>query len=113
MVETVFIHPFASVTVTEYVPDARDVAFAVFPPVGSHENVYGDVPPVAFTDAAPLCCVHVAGVLVTVEYNAAAGCVTIADVFAEQWLASVTVKEYVPAASEVAVGVVSPLGLQA
>jgi hypothetical protein len=50
----VTVHPFASVTVTEYVPAANPVAVAPVPPEGDQEYAYGAVPPEALTEALPL-----------------------------------------------------------
>ena len=50
----VLVHPFASVTVTVYVPAASALAVVPVPPLGAHEYVYGDVPPVAVTVAVPV-----------------------------------------------------------
>jgi hypothetical protein len=49
----VTVHPFVSVTVTEYVPAANPVAVEPVPPEGDQEYVYGDVPPEADTVALP------------------------------------------------------------
>jgi len=50
---TVLLQPFASVTVTEYVPAVRPVAVALFPPVGLHKYEYGPVPLATVMDAVP------------------------------------------------------------
>ncbi len=66
-VEQVAVHPFTSVTVTEYEPAVRLLMLTVVAPV-LHRYVYGAVPPVADTEAeatfpllqSPLVGVHVA-----------------------------------------------------
>jgi hypothetical protein len=81
------VHPFASVTVYEYVP-----ALTVKLPV----PVYGPVPPfpVTVTVAVP----PLQEILVAVELAVkTVGSVTVILVVAEQPFASVTVYEYVPA----------------
>jgi hypothetical protein len=50
----VVVQPFASVTVTVYVPAQRPVVVAAVPPEGAHEYVYGAVPPEATTVAEPV-----------------------------------------------------------
>jgi hypothetical protein len=46
-------HPFASVTVHEYVPFASPLKVAPAPATGDHEYVYPGVPPEAVTVADP------------------------------------------------------------
>ena len=54
VVLAVAVHPFTSVTVTEYVPAERPLNDAVVAPF-DHKYVYGDTPPlVILTDAVPL-----------------------------------------------------------
>jgi hypothetical protein len=54
VVEVVETHPLFVVTVTVYVPAAKEEAVAAVPPEGAHEYVYGVVPPVGVTVAEPL-----------------------------------------------------------
>lgn len=56
------MHPFASVTVSVYVPPGRFVIVGVEPPKGTHIYVYGPLPPVTETAIEPLERLHVAGV---------------------------------------------------
>jgi hypothetical protein len=48
------VQPFASVTITVYVPAESPVALDPFPPLGDHAYVYGVVPPVGVTVAEPV-----------------------------------------------------------
>jgi hypothetical protein len=50
----VSLHPFASFTVTVYVPAHNPVMDGVVCPPGAHEYVYPGVPPPAITEAVPL-----------------------------------------------------------
>ena len=47
-------HPFASETLTVYVPAGRLEAVVPVPPAGDQAYVNGPVPPVTFTEAVPL-----------------------------------------------------------
>ena len=108
--DCVRVHPFASVTVTVYVPAHRPVADAPVPPDGAHEYVYGPTPPVATTDATP---VHppLHRTLVCVGVSVMAGGAVMENVrVAVQPPEAVTVHVYVPAHNPVAEAPVPPDG---
>ena len=48
------VHPFTSVTLTEYVPAARLLSDEEVPPPGVHEYEYPPAPPETETEALPL-----------------------------------------------------------
>jgi hypothetical protein len=87
-------HPFASVTVTVYVPAGRPVVVTPVPPEGAQVYVYAPVPPPGVTVAEPLFPPK-QETLVVAEILAVtcAGCVIVAVVVTEDPLASVTVTE--------------------
>ena len=94
--------PLLSVTVTEYDPAARPVAVAVVWPL-DHRYVLPPLPPAGVTVAVPLLPPLQETGVDDADAVRTAGSVTVADAVAEQPLLSVTVTEYVPAASPVAV----------
>ena len=107
--ELVEVQPFASVTVTVYVPAATPVIDAVVA-VFDHAYVYGDVPPVADAVAPPSD--NPLQVMVESTCEAATntvGSVTVDELVEVQPFASVTVTVYVPADKLLAVAVVAPL----
>ena len=80
---------------------------AVYAPGPSHANVKGEVPPLIVALTAPFAAPpQVAGTMVPLIANAAAGCVTITVRVLEQPLASVTVQVHVPAVRPVALATV-------
>ena len=86
------VHPFASVTVTEYALEGRFVAFARAPPEGDQLYVKVPAPPLAFTLALPLEEPHVDGVDEETSIMAE-GCTTTVEALIVQPLASVIVTE--------------------
>jgi len=102
-------HPLASVTVTLYVPAATAlIEDPVCAGVVFQLLVYGPVPPEIATEADPFGLPHEAAVEF-VERAIAKGSETLTDPVAVHPAPSVTVTEYVPAASELAVAPVAAL----
>jgi len=88
----VTVHPFASVTVTVYVPADKLFAVALVPPEGAHEYVYEPVPPPAVTVALPVVPpLHNGLVLEVIDAVNRAGSVKVVFADATQPLLSVTV----------------------
>jgi hypothetical protein len=87
----VVVHPFASVTVTEYDPPARLTAVAVVCEF-VHAYVYGPVPPLASASAVPLLFPQVAGVDAGADSNGV-GSVIVTAWIVKQLFASVTETE--------------------
>jgi hypothetical protein len=102
----VYVHPWASVNVTVYVPAVRPIAVAV--PCGGtvfHDIVYGAVPPatplivaVPLLPPGQLTLVAVSGLAVMAE-----GAVIVTLQVVVHRLASVTITVYVPAVKPTAV----------
>ena len=109
VVDELSVQPFASVTVTLYVPATNPVAVAVVCPL-FQLYVYGDVPPVCEAVACPSFNPLQLTLLSVVALDTkAAGSVIVVLELSVQPFASVTVTEYVPATNPVAVAVVCPL----
>jgi hypothetical protein len=87
----VMVQPFASVTVTVYVPAARPVAEEPVPPLGAHEYVYGAVPPEATTVAEPVVPPLQSTFTCEPVVASAGGCVMLNVLVVVQPFASVTV----------------------
>ena len=78
MAVAVSTHPFASVTVTTYVPALNPVIVCVVSPPGLQEYVYGGVPPVGLAVAVPSPVVGpVSSVAVAVTLRTVAGSVIV------------------------------------
>ncbi len=105
----VTVHPFASVTVTIYVPAATPIIDAVVAEL-LHAYVYGEVPPVADAVAPPSePPLQETSASTTEEATNDVGSVIVEVVVAVQPFASVTVAVYVPAETPVIDAVVSLL----
>ena len=78
------LHPFASVTVYEYVPAVKLV-------VAVELYVYGVVPPVAINATAPVPPLHKICVAVALKFNTAGAALIVALALALHPFASVTV----------------------
>jgi len=101
VIEHDVVHPFSSVIVTEYVPAANPVKSSVVygPPGPVQANVYGITPPVTVRSIVPLLSwKHSRSVPVTEQLNTV-GSVNVMEHVVIHPFASVTVTEYVPAAT--------------
>jgi hypothetical protein len=107
----VVVQPLASVTVTLYVPAAKAFGSSTSAAELSQSNVNGAVPPDTVRLILPLLTpAQVAFVATAVADSATAGSVIVTVAVLVQFLASVTVTVYGPAAKPVAVAVVAVLG---
>jgi hypothetical protein len=102
------VHPFASITVTVYVPAVRPVAVAVVWLLIDHRYVIGAVPPVAVAVALPLLPPAQETFTTLVVTVGPLRLITVAEAVFVQPLASVTVTVYVPAERFAIVAVVAP-----
>ena len=111
-IEAVVVHPFASVTVTEYVPAVRFDKSSVVAPF-DQRYVYAVVPPDTDKLAAPVELPKQRTFVPDIEaVSAAAGCVIVTLAVVVHPLASVIVTLYVPAVRLIRSSVedVNPLG---
>ena len=107
------VHPFASVTVTVYVPFASPVAVAPVPPDGAQLYVYPPAPPPAVTVAEPFVPPKQETFVVAVIFAVTCvGCEIVVVAVCVHPPASVTSTVYVPTPNPVAVAPVPPEGVQ-
>ena len=105
------VQPFASVTVTVYVPWSKPVIVCVVCPPGLHKKVYGGVPPDGFAVAVPSFVVgpvSSVAVAVTLTEDEGSVIVTLCCTGWQRVPSIVTLTVYTPAPKPVTVLVVTP-----